>query len=94
MTLKEKRMKNLQSKNEENKTKASNDVTNSLIDPNSSNPNEIAPLSPIQTKKQMNDTPFLTHYKGPNSKRKTLEESIEENRNSKLKQDRDSLLKF
>mmetsp|Transcript_6781 Transcript_6781/g.5930 ORF Transcript_6781/g.5930 Transcript_6781/m.5930 type:complete len:130 (+) Transcript_6781:311-700(+) len=93
ISLREKRMQNLQ-KNEENKTKLSNDITKSDIDGNNSKVNDNIPASPLQTKKQMNDTPFLTHYKGSDSKRQTLEEKIEENRNEKLKQDRDSLLKF
>ena len=45
----------IQSKIEENKTKASNDVTNSQIDPNLSNANDASAMSPMQSKKELNE---------------------------------------
>ena len=82
-----------------------NNMVNSAINQNNGD-NNLASLSPMQTKRKLNegngsnekkgpnDTPFLTHYKQPEAIKKTLEESIKNNKEEKLKTDRDSLMKF
>lgn len=65
--------------------------------------NPIPSVSPMQGKRQLgakaedptekkapNDTPFLTHYKKPMNKRKTLEEAMEQPDS----QENNALLKF